>query len=119
MAYHVYVNGWHDQEYLDKYTVGFDQYVPYLLGEDEEGSVPITPEWAAEITGIPAEKIKELAELFANNRTQFADAGSLQRDHNGDISHWALIALASMLVTLGKPGEAVGFSWHYGCGALL
>jgi len=118
MAYHIYDQGLHDQEYLDKYTVGFDKYLPYLLGEDEEGSVPKTPEWAAEITGIPAEKIKELAELFANNRTQFAGAWSLQRAHNGEMSHWALIALASMLGKIGKPGEGVGFSWHYGGGGM-
>src|SRR5690606_27339829 len=34
MSYHVYKTGKYDQAYLDKYTVGFDKFLPYLLGED-------------------------------------------------------------------------------------
>src|SRR5690606_1267596 len=34
MSYHVYTNGKHDQAYLDKYTVGFDQFLPYLRSEE-------------------------------------------------------------------------------------
>ncbi|HJD44278.1 MAG TPA: molybdopterin-dependent oxidoreductase [Candidatus Paenalcaligenes intestinipullorum] len=117
MAYHVYTNGLHDQDYLDKYTVGFDKYLPYLLGEDGDNT-PKTPEWAAEITGIPAEKIVELAELFASKRTQFAGAWSLQRAHHGEMTHWAIINFASMVGKIGKPGEGVGFSWHYGGGGM-
>lgn len=118
MAYHVYTTGKHDQAYLAKYTVGFDRFLPYLLGEDADGSPPKTPEWAAPITGIPAEKIIELAELFASKRTQFAMAWSLQRAHHGEMPHWAAINLAAMLGKIGKPGQGIGFSWHYGGGGM-
>lgn len=118
MAYHVYTTGRHDKTYLDKYTVGFDKFLPYLLGKDADGSPPKTPEWAAKITGIPARKIVELAELFASKRTQFAGAWSLQRAHHGEMTHWAIINFAAMLGKIGKPGEGVGFSWHYGGGGM-
>jgi trimethylamine-N-oxide reductase (cytochrome c) len=74
MAYHIVKNGKHDQNYLDTYTVGFDKFRAYLVGEDADGSPPKTPEWAANLTGIPAKKIVEMAELFASKRTQFAGA---------------------------------------------
>lgn len=118
MAYHVYTTGKHDPKYLDNYTVGFDKFLPYLLGKDADGTPAKTPEWAASITGIPAAKIRELADLFASKRTQFAGAWSLQRAHHGEMSHWAIIALAAMLGKIGKPGEGVGFSWHYGGGGM-
>ncbi len=118
MAYHVYTTGKYDKAYLGKYTVGFDKFLPYLLGKDADGTPPKTPEWAAKITGIPAQKIVELAELFASKRTQFAGAWSLQRAHHGEMTHWAIINFAAMLGKIGKPGEGVGFSWHYGGGGM-
>ncbi len=118
MAYHVYTTGKHDKAYLDKYTVGFDKFLPYLLGKDADGTPPKTPEWAAKITGIPAQKIVELADLFASKRTQFAGAWALQRAHHGEMTHWAIINFAAMLGKIGKPGQGVGFSWHYGGGGM-
>ncbi len=34
------------------------------------------------------------------------------------MSHWAIIAFAAMTGKIGKPGEGVGFSWHYGGGGM-
>ena len=113
MAYHIHVTGKADKAYLDKYTVGFDKFLAYLLGKDADGTPPKTPEWAEAITGIPARKIIEMAELFARKRTQFAGGWSLQRAHHGEMPHWAIINFAAMLGKIGKPGEGAGFSWHY------
>lgn len=118
MSYHIYTTKKHDQAYLDKYTVGFDKFLPYLLGEDADGTPPKTPEWAAPITGIPAQKIIAMAEEFAAKRTQFAVGWSLQRAHHGEMSHWAVVNFAALLGKIGKPGEGVGFSWHYGGGGM-
>ena len=117
MAHHVYTTSKHDKAYLSKYTVGFDKYLAYLLGQDGDGT-PKTPEWAARITGVPAAKIVELAELFASRRTQFAGAWALQRAHHGEMTHWAIINFAALLGKIGKPGQGVGFSWHYGGGGM-
>ncbi len=116
MCYQLYTTGRHDQAYLDKYTVGFTKFLPYLLGED--GTPAKTPAWAAKITGIPEQKIIELTDLFAANRTQFAGSWSLQRQDHGEMQHWAIVAFSSMLGGIGKPGQGVGFSWHYGNGGM-
>ena len=118
MCYHLYTTDQHDQAYLDKYTVGFDKFLPSLLGKGEDGSPAKTPAWAAEITGISETKIIELAEMFAKNRSQFAGSWSLQRQDHGEMQHWAIIAFSSMLGGIGKPGQGVGFSWHYGNGGM-
>jgi len=116
MSYYIYTNGKYDKAYLDKYTVGFEKFLPYLLGEDPDGSPAKTPEWAAKITGIPAKKIIEMADLFANKRTQFGAGWSIQRADHGEMNHWAIVNFAAMLGKIGKPGEGVGFSFHYGNG---
>ena len=119
ISYHVYTNNLHDQAYLDKYTVGFDKYIPYLLGKDPDGTPPKTPEWAAAITGVSAEKIIEMAELFASKKTQFAASWAIQRADYGEMAHWSMVNLAAMLGKIGKPGEGIGFSFHYGNGGTL
>ncbi|MDM7255499.1 MAG: molybdopterin-dependent oxidoreductase, partial [Paracoccus sp. (in: a-proteobacteria)] len=117
MAFHVLEQGLEDRDYLAKYTVGSDKWIAYVRGEGEDGT-PKTPEWAEAITGIPATKIRELAELFARSRTEFAGAWSLQRAHHGELTHWAIINFAALTGKIGKPGQGVGFSWHYGNGGL-
>ena len=116
LSHYVYTKGKYDKKYLDKYTVGFDKFLPYLLGKDPDGSPEKTPEWASKITGIPSKKIIELAELFLNKRTQFAVGWSLQRADHGEMSHWAIVNFAAMIGKIGKPGEGIGFSFHYGNG---
>jgi len=117
MAHHVLEQGLDDKDYMAKYTTGSDKWIAYVKGEGEDAT-PKTPEWAAAITGIPADKIRELAELFAKSRTQFAGAWSLQRAHHGELTHHAIINFAALVGKIGKPGEGVGFSWHYGSGGM-
>ena len=119
MAYHIYTKGMHDQAFLDKYTVGAQRYIDYLVGKDPDGSPPKTPEWAAQITGLSADKIRELAELFITKRTEIAGAWSLQRAHHGEMVHWAMINFTCMTGAFGSPGGGVGFSWHWGQGGTL
>ena len=119
MSYHVYTNKLHDKKYLDKYTVGFEKYLPYLLGKGAGNGPAKTPEWASKITGISPEKIIALAELFARKKTQFAPSWAIQRAANGEMVYWAIINFAAMLGKIGKAGEGVGFSFHYGNGGTL
>ncbi|MEP4035228.1 molybdopterin-dependent oxidoreductase, partial [Pseudophaeobacter sp.] len=49
----------HDRSFLHRYTVGFDHFAGYLLG-DADG-IPKSSEWAAEICEIPADTIRDLA----------------------------------------------------------
>ncbi|KGF69514.1 trimethylamine N-oxide reductase I catalytic subunit [Hoeflea sp. BAL378] len=114
IAHALYSEGLHDQDFLDEYTSGFDLFLPYLTGESD--GVAKTPEWAAEICDVPAEKLKELARLFAANRTMLGSGWSIQRQHHGEQSHWMLVTLASMLGQIGLPGGGFGLSYHYANG---
>ncbi|MEO8250056.1 MAG: molybdopterin-dependent oxidoreductase, partial [Burkholderiales bacterium] len=118
MSHHLYTRNRHDQKFIDKYTVGFDRFVAYLMGKDADGTPPKTAEWGAKITGIPADRIRELAELFASRRTQFAFSWAIQRAQHGEMPHWAIVNFVCMLGSIGKPGEGIGFSWHYGGGGM-
>jgi len=114
MAHALYSEGLHDQDFLDEYTSGFDDFLPYLTGESD--GVAKTPEWAAEICEVPAETIVELAKLFASNRTMLGSGWSIQRQHHGEQTHWMLVTLASMLGQIGLPGGGFGLSYHYANG---
>ncbi|WP_068310195.1 molybdopterin-dependent oxidoreductase [Polycladidibacter hongkongensis] len=116
MAYHVLEQGLEDRAYIEKYTVGADKWIAYVKGETDKE--PKTPEWAAKITGIEADKIRELAELLAKSRTEIAGAWSLQRAQHGEMTHWAIINFAALTGKIGKKGQGVGFSWHYGNGGM-
>lgn len=114
IAHALFSEGLHDQAFLDEYTTGFPQFLAYLTGESD--GTPKTPEWAAEITEVPAETIVELARLFASNRTMLASGWSIQRQQHGEQAHWMLVTLASMLGQIGLPGGGFGLSYHYACG---
>ncbi|EKE43814.1 DmsA [Oceaniovalibus guishaninsula JLT2003] len=116
MAYQVLDKGLEDRAYLDKYTVGSDKWIAYIQGETD--GTPKTPEWAAPITGIDAAKIRELAEMMATMKTEIAGAWSLQRAQHGEMTHWAIVNFSALCGHIGKPGQGVGFSWHYGSGGM-
>ncbi|NJN83423.1 MAG: molybdopterin-dependent oxidoreductase [Caldilineaceae bacterium] len=54
----------YDVEYVAQWTEGFDKLSSHVQ--------PFTPEWAAEITDLPAERIVETARLMADNLPQAA-----------------------------------------------
>lgn len=112
MMNYLYTSKKYDKEFVAKYTDGFDQFVPYLLGKED--GIPKTPEWAAKITEVPASKIKELADLFVSKRTFIAGNWAMQRAHHGEQVDWGIITLASMIGQVGLPGAGFGFSMHYG-----
>lgn len=114
MMNHLYKTGKYDKAFVEKYTDGFDKFLPYLLGKKD--GVEKTPEWAAKITEVPASKIKELAELFVSKKTFLSGNWANQRAHHGEQADWGIITLASMLGKIGLPGQGFGFSMHYAGG---
>ena len=63
-------------------------------------------DWASEITGIPAEKIKELAELYAEGPSSLALGwGGIA---NADVAGHAAAVLVALTGNVGKPGTGVG-----------
>jgi biotin/methionine sulfoxide reductase len=108
---HVLVSeGLHDVDFLERYTVGADRLIAYILGESD--GQPKTPEWAEAISSIPASAIRELARRMAERRTLVTVSWGLQRTQHGEQPVWMGIALAALLGQIGLPGG--GFGHGYG-----
>ncbi len=51
----------YDAEFVSRWCYGFDRLVPHIQ--------QYTPEWAAPITGLPADQIKEIARLYGKAKS--------------------------------------------------
>ncbi|MGB0482876.1 MAG: molybdopterin-dependent oxidoreductase, partial [Alphaproteobacteria bacterium] len=102
LAFVLLEEGLHDQAFLDRYTVGFDRVAAYLRGESD--GQPKTPQWAAALTGLDADRLTALARQMAAGRTMITTTASLQRGDYGEQPLWATVTLAAMLGQIGLPG---------------
>ena len=112
LAYTLETEALTDHDFLRRYTVGFDRFRPYLMGEKD--GQPKSPEWASSICGVDPETIRDLARQMARTRTLITVAWSLQRAEHGEQPYWMSAVLAAMLGQIGLPGGGVG----YGYGAI-
>ncbi|MFZ7186614.1 trimethylamine-N-oxide reductase TorA [Avibacterium avium] len=106
----------HDKAFLKKYTSGYDKFEDYLLGKTD--GQPKDASWASQLTGVPVEVIKQLANDFVTKRTMLMGGWGMQRQRHGEQSHWMMVTLASMLGQIGLPGGGFGFSYHYANGGV-
>lgn len=110
---------------VNKYCVGYDRstlpeaaepnasYKDYVLGTGNDGTVK-TPEWAADITGIPANRIRQLAREIASARACFICQGwGPQRHANGEQTVRAIQTLPALTGHFGRQGTNNG-NWGYG-----
>ncbi|MGW0178544.1 molybdopterin-dependent oxidoreductase [Nocardia sp. NPDC003345] len=95
----------HDRAFLDRYTTGFDRFAEYLTGGVD--GEPKTPEWAAALSEVPADEIRDLARLLARQRCLIGLPYALQRAEHGEQTYWAGWALACALGYIGLPGGGV------------
>jgi biotin/methionine sulfoxide reductase len=109
LAHTLIVNGRHDQAFLDRYTVGFDRFRRYLMGDDD--GQPKDAAWAARLSGLDAETIKNLALRMAATRTFITTTWSLQRADHGEQPIWMTVVLAAMLGQIGLPGGGFGIGY--------
>lgn len=117
IAYVLYHEGLYDSKFIERYTVGFDKFLPYLNGMTD--GTPKTPSWAASITGVDMKTIIELAHDMAKNRTMIISGYAIQRADHGEQVYWMLITLSAMLGQIGMPGGGYGLSYHYDNGGDL
>ncbi len=76
MIHTIIEEGLVDQDYVDNYTHGYDELA--------ERAQKRSPEWASEITGIPAEAIRMLAREYATTRPAAIRIGvALERHYGG------------------------------------
>jgi len=104
----------HDTDFLQKYTFGFESFADYLTGKADGQQK--TPEWAAAISGVPADRIRQLAREMAKARTMIMAGWAIQRQDHGEQAPWMIVTLAAMLGQIGLPGGGFGFSYHYASG---
>ncbi|HMH49149.1 MAG TPA: molybdopterin-dependent oxidoreductase [Candidatus Acidoferrum sp.] len=121
MAFVIASEGLHDQAFLDRFVLGFDEatlpagapagssYRSYLFGLTD--GVRKTPEWAAGITGVPAETIRRLAVALATEKPSALHCGYAPgRTYQGEQFHRAAYALAAMTGSVGVTGGNSGVS---------
>ena len=109
-----------DRAFLDRYTIGYDEdslpasapknasWKSYILGKGPDGMAK-TPQWAAQITGVPANKIIQLArEIAATKPCNIMQGWGLQRTANGEQASRAICMLAVMTGNVGIPGGGTG-----------
>lgn len=112
IAHTLYTENLYDKAFIEMYTVGFEKFVPYLLGETED-KVAKTPEWAEQICGISAEQIREFSRMLAGKRTQLIFGWSIQRQQHGEQPYWLGAVLAAMLGQIGLAGGGISYAHHY------
>ena len=103
MAYVMIRENLHDQEFLDKYTVGFDKFRDYVLGVED--GVEKTPDWAEPITGVPALTIERLAREYATTKpAALMDCQGPARSAMGEQYNRCAMTLTAMTGNIGRHG---------------
>jgi anaerobic selenocysteine-containing dehydrogenase len=96
---HVIINeGLYDREFVENWTLGFDEYRAY--------AEQFTPESTERITGVPAEKIVAAARLYATSKpAAMVNSASTTVHHtNGIQNHRAITALVGLTGNFDRRG---------------
>ena len=96
---HVIINEkLYDADFVEKYTLGFDQLVPHIQ--------KFTPEWAEKITWVPAQEIRKLAHLFAKTKGAGIYQGTNTQDQtaNGTQNSRTFSVLQVITGNINNPG---------------
>lgn len=120
LAHVIITEGKADEDFLNTYCVGYDastlpasapknaSYKDYILGNGNDKTAK-TPEWAAPITGIPAEDIIKLGREIGNaNRVYITQGWGLQRAASGEQACKAIGMLSLLRGQVGLQGGGTG-----------
>jgi len=102
----------YDKKFIETYCLGFEDFIKYIQGQSKD-KVEKTPQWAAEICGIEAEKIQDFARMLVNGRTQIMMGWCIQRQEHGEQPYWAAAVVAAMVGQIGLPGGGISYGHHY------
>ncbi len=92
----------HDASFVARHTLGFEKLVEQVK--------PYTPQWAADITGIEAERIAALARRYAQSRPAMIVLGgsSMHKGANGWLAGRAIACLPGLTGNVGIAGGGFG-----------
>ena len=114
-----------DWDFLDRCCLGQDKdHMPEDVKEDENffdylrgeyDGVPKTPEWAEEITGVPADTLREVARILGkDNNVAILSSWASARTYDTDQLPQTAICLGAMGGHIGKSGNCVGpTAWNH------
>jgi len=89
MMHVIIEEGLQDQDYIDNYTIGFDALA--------DRAKTRTPEWAATITGIAADDIRQFAREFATSQPAAIRLGvAVERNYGGGQAIRAITCLPAL-----------------------
>lgn len=119
MARVIREEGLEDRAFLDGHCLGFDsRHMPAGYEQEESWTdyldglrdhTPKTPAWAAEVTGVPAETIRQLAVRYASAKPAAILTGwGPQRHANGEQTTRAIMVLPCMTGNVGVEGSSTG-----------
>ncbi len=100
----------YDKDFVSKFVLGFDEFKAHVQ--------QYTPEWAAKITGVPADVIIKLATDYATLQPSALFPGDGPSRVGKDPSQWvrACGVLAALVGSVGKPGTNATSGQAYGKG---
>ncbi|WP_196208636.1 molybdopterin-dependent oxidoreductase [Citrobacter sp. Res13-Sevr-PEB04-36] len=117
MARHLVDKGLVDQDFVNNYSHGYPEFEAYLRDS-------VTVEWAADICGLSADVIRQLAEEFTavNPATVWIGYG-MQRHVNGGANVRAIDAFVAMTGNIGIEGGGARYghlhTWGFNYNAML
>ncbi|EPU7920358.1 trimethylamine-N-oxide reductase TorA [Vibrio parahaemolyticus] len=112
VAHVLYNENLYDKKFIDTYCLGFEEFIQYVQGKTKD-KVEKTPEWAAAICGVKADKIREFARMLVSGRTQILMGWCIQRQEHGEQPYWTAAVVAAMVGQIGLPGGGISYGHHY------
>ncbi len=100
MAHVIVAEKLYNEDFISRRTEDFNDYI--------ESLEKFTPEWAEAISGVPAEQIREAAQMYAQaERAAFYWGMGISQSTHGTDNALALTNLALMTGHIGKPGTGL------------
>ncbi len=104
MAHIIIKEGLYDEPFVTRFVVGFDEIRKHVE--------PLTPEWAEKITSVPADRIRELARLYAGaDGAIIVDGNGFDMHTNGVEMVRSLCLLIALTGNIDKAGGNVFYSF--------
>jgi formate dehydrogenase alpha subunit len=100
MAHVIVKEGLQNPDFIARRTEGFSEYMESLS--------EFTPEWAEELSGVPADSIREAARIYANaNRAAIYWGMGISQSTHGTDNTLSLTNLALLCGHVGQPGTGL------------
>lgn len=100
MGHVIIEEGLYDRKFVERATENFEAYREKVAG--------YTPEYAEEVTGVPAEEIREVARMYATAERAILNwTLGITEHHNGAQAVFALIALGLLTGHVGRYGSGL------------